>query len=83
MGFILASGVLVHLKETVPNLSGVQLHVLAERIAAGNAVAVPGLSPADIHDALANGMGVWIMAVISFFIFNTRSVQQAKVQRSD
>ena len=91
MGFVLASGVVAHLRQAVPNLSGPQLHFAAERIAAGKVDAVPGLSHAVVHEALANGfgwvmvygsIGVWIMAAISFFIFNARSVQQAKVQCS-
>lgn len=91
MGFILASGVLAHLRQAVPDLNGSQLHVAAERIAAGNVTAVSGLSQAVVHDALANGfgwvmvygsIGVWIMAAVSFFIFNARSVPQARVQCS-
>jgi hypothetical protein len=42
-----------------------------------------------VHQALGNGfgwvmlyggIGVWIMAGVSFLIFNARSVRQAKVQ---
>ncbi len=92
MGFILASGVLTHLKRALPDLEGAQLRLLAERIAAGNTVSVPGLSPSVVHEALGHGfgwvmlyggIGVWIMAGISFFIFNARPVRQAKVQCSD
>ena len=92
MGFILASGVLVRLKEALPQLNEAQLRSLAEPIAAGNTVADPGLSPSIVHEALANGfgwvmvygsLGVWVMAAISFFVFNARAVPQAKVQCSD
>jgi hypothetical protein len=92
MGFILASGVLAPLKDALPNLDAAQLRALAERIAAGNAVSVPGLTESVVHEALVKGfgrvmlyggIGVWILAGISFLIFNARSVRQAKVQRSD
>jgi EmrB/QacA subfamily drug resistance transporter len=86
MGFILASGVEAHLKGALPNLSAAQLRLLAERIAAGNAVSAPGVTGAVAHEALVNGfgwvmlyggIGVWIMSAISFLIFNARSVRQA------
>jgi EmrB/QacA subfamily drug resistance transporter len=92
MGFILASGVLAHLQASLPGLNAAQLRLLAERIAAGNATPVPGLSNSIVHEALVNGfggvmlyggIGVWIMAGISFFIFNVRPVQQAKVRCSE
>jgi EmrB/QacA subfamily drug resistance transporter len=92
MGLILASGVLAHLKGALPNLGGAQLRLLAERIAAGNTVSVPGLNDSVVHEALGNGfgwvmlyggIGVWIMAGISFLVFNARSMRQVKVQRSD
>ena len=92
MGFILASGVFFRLREALPHLNETQLRSFAERIAAGNAVSDPGLSPLIVHGALANGfgwvmiygsLGVWIMAAASFLAFNTRSVSQAKVQCTD
>ena len=92
MGFILASGVFARLKEALPHLNGAQLRSVAERIAAGNAVSDPGLPPSVVHDALANGfgwvmvygsLGVWVMAAVSFLIFNARSVPQAKMQCTD
>ncbi len=42
MGFILASGVLAHLKAVLPALDGGQLRVIAERIASGDAASAPG-----------------------------------------
>jgi EmrB/QacA subfamily drug resistance transporter len=85
MGFILASGVAARLKGALPNLDAAQSRLLAERIAAGNAVSVPGLTEPVTHQALVNGfgwvmlyggIGVWIMAAISFLIFNARSARR-------
>ena len=89
MGFILASGVLAHLKGTVSNIGAAELRLLAERIAAGGAESIPEPDNSIIHEALVNGfgwvmlyggIGAWIMAAISFTIFNARSARQAKVQ---
>jgi EmrB/QacA subfamily drug resistance transporter len=89
MGFILSSGVLTHLKGAVANIGVAELRLLAERIAAGSAGPVPELDNSIIHDALVSGfgwvmlyggLGVWIMAAISFYIFNARSVRQAEAQ---
>jgi EmrB/QacA subfamily drug resistance transporter len=60
MGFILASGVLAHLKGALPNLDAVQLRLLAERIAAGNTASVPGLTDSIAREALGSGFG-WVM----------------------
>jgi EmrB/QacA subfamily drug resistance transporter len=82
MGLILASGVAAHLERALPNIDGAQLRLLAERIAAGNAVSVPGLADSVVHEALRSGfgwvmlyggIGVWIMAGISFLVFNKQS----------
>jgi EmrB/QacA subfamily drug resistance transporter len=92
MGFILASGVEAHIGRALPSLDAVQLRHLAERIAAGNTVSIPGLTGPVLHQALANGfgwvmlyggIGVWIMSAISFLIFNAGTVRQAKVQCTD
>jgi EmrB/QacA subfamily drug resistance transporter len=92
MGFILATGVASHLKEALPDLPTSQLRPLAEKIAAGDSVSVPGLTAPIVHEALANGfgwvllyggIGVWIMAAISFLIFNAGGVRQEKVQCLD
>ncbi|WP_407164853.1 MFS transporter [Bradyrhizobium sp. ORS 111] len=89
MGFILASGVLAHLKAVLPGLEADQLRALAEKIAAGNTVSMPELTAAGVHQALASGfgwvmlyggIGVWIMAGISFVIFNARPLRQPRVQ---
>ena len=92
MGFILASGVLAHLKGALPGMGAAQVRLLAETIAAGNAVSRPELADPVVHEALRNGfgwvmlyggIGVWIMAGISFLIFNVRSVPQATAQCPD
>jgi len=89
MGFILANGVLAHLKSVLPALDGAELRLIAERIAAGNAVSMPELTGPVVHQALATGFGwvmlyggisVWIMAAISFLTFNLRPIGQAEVQ---
>jgi len=89
MGFILASGVLAHLKAMLPGLDADQLRALAEKIAAGNTVSMPELAAPVVHQALASGfgwvmlyggIGVWIMAGISFVIFNARPLRQPRVQ---
>jgi hypothetical protein len=89
MGFILTSGVLAHLEGAVSNIGAPELRLLAERIAGGSAGSMPELDNSIIHEALVHGfgwvmlyggVGVWIMAAISFTIFNARSVQQAKIQ---
>jgi len=90
MGFILASCVLSHLMAAVPDLDSARLYQFAEAIAAGNPV--PGLQDNIVHDALANGfgwvmlyggIGVWIMAAISFAIFKAWPLRQEAVQRPD
>jgi hypothetical protein len=57
-----------------------------------NVVVTERLGDAAVHEALGSGfgwvmlyggIGVWIMAGISFLIFNTRSVRQAEVQCPD
>ena len=82
MGFILASGVLAHLSTALPDLDPSQLRHFADGIAAGNPN--PGLADSVVHNALRNGfgwvmlyggIGVWIMAAISFVSFNARRVQ--------
>jgi hypothetical protein len=76
----------------LPDLDATQLRLVAEGIAAGNAMTVPGLTQSVVHEELGNGfgwvmlyggIGVWIMAGISFLVFNARSVRQPTVQCSD
>jgi EmrB/QacA subfamily drug resistance transporter len=79
MGFILVSGVASYLKETLPDLDVTRIQLLAERISAGESVSIPGLTGSVVHEALAagfgwvtlyGGLGVWIMAALSFLTFN-------------
>jgi EmrB/QacA subfamily drug resistance transporter len=91
MGLILASGVLAHLEDAAPSgLDGAQLRHLAESVAAGTTVSVPGLSGPIVHDALVQGFG-WVMlyggvgvcalAGISFMIFNARTLASGIARR--
>lgn len=85
MGFILAGGVLTHLKGALPEMTDdVQLRLLAERIAAGTTMSVPGLTRSMIHEALAQGfgwvmlyggVGAWGLAGLSFLVFNKRGLR--------
>ncbi|MER9303762.1 MFS transporter [Mesorhizobium sp. M0496] len=90
MGFILANGVLAHLGQALPDLDAAQLRLVAEAIAAGNPIS--GLAASVAQDALRNGfgwvmlyggIGVWIMAAISFASFNPRPMRRTEVQCSD
>ena len=90
MGFILASGVLSHLRAALPDLDGAKPYQFAEAVAAGNPV--PGLPDVVARDALANGfgwvmlyggIGVWIMAAIAFATFRARTARQPAVQSPD
>jgi EmrB/QacA subfamily drug resistance transporter len=88
MGLILASGVLAHLARVAPaQLEPAQLWLLAERIAAGNARSAPGFPDTVVHEALAQGfgwvmlyggVGVWMLAAVSFLIFNAQRLQPAE-----
>jgi len=90
MGFILASGVLAHLDGALPErLDAAQLRLLAERIAAGTTVSVPGLTESIVHEALAQGfgwvmlyggVGVWVMAGFSFLVFRSHALRSVKAQ---
>jgi hypothetical protein len=89
MGFILASGVLAHLKSVLPGLDAAQFWLFAEQIAAGNTMSAPELTDRVVQGGLASGSGwvmlyggtgVWMMAAISFLIFNVRPVRDARVQ---
>lgn len=90
MGFILAHGVLAHLESAASErLDAAQLRLLAERIAAGTAVPIPGLPASVVHDALSQGfgwvmlyggVGVWVLAGFSFLVFHARALRTAKAQ---
>jgi len=80
MGFILVEGVQSSLGKRLPNGAvAAPLRSLAERIAAGTAITPgPDMSGAIMHQALVEGfgwvmlyggIGVWLLAGISFMIF--------------
>jgi EmrB/QacA subfamily drug resistance transporter len=83
MGVILVEGVLASLRAALPAGDVSLLRALAERIAAGNLAAVaegaqPALTGSVVHAALVNGfgwvmlyggIGVWILAALSFVVF--------------
>ncbi|QRN53823.1 MFS transporter [Dyella caseinilytica] len=85
MGFLLLEGILAHLKHALPSV--VDAHALrsaAEKIAAGNLAAAPlsapGISADMAHAALVQGfgnvmlyggIGVWVLAAISFTVFGS------------
>lgn len=80
MGVILVEGVLASLRSTLPAGDASLLRTLAERIAAGNLAeaAQPALPGGAMHVALVNGfgwvmlyggIGVWILAALSFAVF--------------
>jgi hypothetical protein len=85
MGFVLVSGILTYLKGAFPGSLHPQLHLLAEKIAAGDVVLsdrtfpVPALAlEGTTHAALVHGfglvmlyggVGVWVLAATSFITF--------------
>ena len=83
MGFILTNGALMRLRAALTISDAGQLNRLAEDIATGNGDLISaGVSEAVAREALQAGfgwvtlygaIGVWIMAGISFCIFNVRS----------
>ncbi|QCI67936.1 MFS transporter [Phreatobacter stygius] len=92
MGFILASGVLLSLQQALPSMSAAELRNLAERVAAGSVVTQSNLAADIVHRALANGfgwamvyggIGAWIMAGLSYLIFNTGSSRKTNLKYSE
>jgi hypothetical protein len=93
MGFILVEGVQASLRGALPGGTDVTLlWPLAERIAAGSAIS-PGqnVSGAMVHAALVQGfgwvllyggLGVWVLAGISFLIFGAGKSALASNARS-
>jgi hypothetical protein len=85
MGFVLVSGILTYLKGAFPGSLHPQLHLLAEKIAAGDVVLSDRTFPAPTlalegttHAALVHGfglvmlyggVGVWVLAATSFITF--------------
>lgn len=78
MGFVLVEGVLASLKSALPARPASELRSLAESIASGSVTSLDS-SPATLHAALTNGfgwvmlyggIGVWLLAALSFVIFS-------------
>ena len=88
MGFILAGGAADALQAAAPSgLDPAALHHLAESIAAGTTVSLPGLPDAAFHAALAEGFSrvmlyggcsVWLLSGASFLIFNARALRPVR-----
>jgi EmrB/QacA subfamily drug resistance transporter len=85
MGLVLVEGVGSSLRAALPgDFSAVQLRSLAERIASGTTVLPDqGVSAAIIHQALTRGfgwvmlyggIGVWLLAALSFVVFGRKEV---------
>lgn len=83
MGFILVEGIYTYLESALPGtVTSSQLHAAAEKIAAGNMVSsIQHLSDTTAHAALVHGfsgvmlfggVGVCILALVSFLIFGTK-----------
>lgn len=83
MGFVLVEGVGSSLRAALPrDVDTAQLRVLAERIASGAAVSPDqGVPAAIVNQALAQGfgwvmlyggIGVWLLAALSFFVFGRK-----------
>jgi EmrB/QacA subfamily drug resistance transporter len=83
MGFILADRVAASLQAAAPTgLDPAALRRLAESIAAGTAISLPGLADSVLHEALAQGFGrvmlyggscAWVLAAISVAIFHAHA----------
>jgi EmrB/QacA subfamily drug resistance transporter len=90
MGFILAGGVADALQGAAPaGLDRAALHRLAESVAAGTAIALPGLPDSVLHEALAEGFGrvmlygglcVWVLAGASFLIFHAHALRAVRAR---
>jgi hypothetical protein len=88
MGFILVSGVRDHLERACPaRPDDTRLRFLAEQVAAGMSPSVLDLPAAVVHQALAQGfgwvmlyggIGVWLLAALSFLTFNLRRSRPAR-----
>ena len=91
MGFILASGVAAYLRRALPELDATQIWPLAERISGGDSASIPGLTDPIVHEALATGfgwvalyggIGVWIMAALSFLTFDAGTSRKPKASET-
>ncbi len=86
MGFVLLQGVLAQLRAVSPTLPETTLRGTAAAIAAGQPVA--SLSPALAHAALAHGfglvllyggIGVWLLAGLSYAVFPSAKTKSSPV----
>lgn len=87
MGFILVEGIYSYLESILPgSVAPSQLHTAAEKIAAG--LSAPGLPDATAHAALVHGfgwvmlfggVGVCILALVSFLIFGPKEKTVVRV----
>lgn len=89
MGFVLVEGVGSSLRAALPgDADAAQLRSLAERIASGAALLPDeGVSAAIVHRALTQGfgwvllyggVGVWLLAALSFFVFSRKETAGSK-----
>lgn len=89
MGFILVEGVRASLTAALPaGADAAQVRAAAERIAAGAAPG-DGFSPAVVHQALSEGfgwvmlyggLGVWLLAALSFVVFGREKAVETPVE---
>lgn len=86
MGFVLVEGVGSSLRAALPgDAYAVHLRSLAERVASGTALRPEeGVSATIVHQALTQGfgwvmlyggIGVWLLAALSFFVFGRRETR--------
>jgi EmrB/QacA subfamily drug resistance transporter len=99
MGFLLLEGILAYLKHALPaEIDTHTLRIAAEKIASGNLIAVPltasgtGVDMARaalVHGfgnvILYGGVGVWVLAAISFTVFGSgkRTAATARIACED
>jgi EmrB/QacA subfamily drug resistance transporter len=99
MGFVLVSGILAYLKGALPASLHPQLHLLAEKIAAGDVVLSDRTFPSTTlaleettHAALVHGfgqvmlyggVGVWVLAATSFITFRARKPTSSQPDKYD
>jgi EmrB/QacA subfamily drug resistance transporter len=88
MGFVLVEGIGSSLRAALPgDIDAVQLRALAERIASGAVVSPDdGVSATAVHQGLTRGfgwvmlyggIGVWLLAALSAFVFGRKAAVDA------
>ncbi len=91
MGYLLLLGVGAYLEQALPGTDALQLHRLAELVVTGDKASfrqsIPSLSDEIVHAALMQGFrwvmlygatGIWILAGLSYVIFNKGKVPAAR-----